>query len=356
MTPIPVALVGAGVIGELHADVIGTSAEFQLAAVVDSGGEAGARLADRHASLGRPRPRTASRLEDVLDDVSAVVICTPSGAHAELATLAMTHGRHTMIEKPIDVSLDRARALEALAGAHPDLVTTVVSQHRYDPASEIVHRAVDGGIFGRMTSGVALLPWWRGSAYFASAGWRGTWAMDGGGALMNQGIHLLDLLVWMMGSVESVHAQARTLVHDIEVEDTLVATLTFASGAVGSLLATTSAYPQLPARLQVHGALGSAVIEDFELTYLHHSDSDKSGSRHDSQVGDDLAPEQLAAWGDDLDVSMGASHARQYADFATAIRTGSPMRVTIPDAVRSLEVISGIYRSASANGAVVELG
>jgi predicted dehydrogenase len=173
---------------------------------------------------------------------------------------------------------------------------------------------------------------------------------------MNQGIHLLDLLVWMMGPVESVQAQARTSVHDIEVEDTLVATLTFTSGALGSLLATTAAYPQLPARLQVHGALGSAVIEDFELGYLHYSDTDKSGSRHDSQAGDDLAPQELAAWGGELDVTMGASHARQYADFASAIRTDSRMRVTIADAVRSLEVISGIYRSAAEAGAVVRLG
>lgn len=357
MTPIPVALVGAGVIGELHSDVLGESDDFELAAIVDPGREAAVRLAARYAAAGGGRaPRIASRLADVLDEVSAVVICTPSGSHAELATLAIGRGKHTMIEKPIDVSVERARGLEILAASNPGVVATVVSQHRYDPASDIVHAAVSEGRFGRLTSGAALLPWWRGAAYYASAGWRGTWAMDGGGALMNQGIHLLDLLVWMMGPVESVQAQARTSVHDIEVEDTLAATLTFASGALGSLLATTAAYPQLPARLQVHGALGSAVIEDFDLGYLHYSDTDKSGSRHDSQAGEDLAPQELAAWGGDLNVTMGASHARQYADFASAIRTDSRMRVTIADAVRSLEVISGIYRSAAEAGAVVRLG
>lgn len=344
--PLRVAIVGAGVIGALHADVLATLPQFRVTAVVSRTLATAEKLAE-HIAKSDERPAVASELAEALPLCNLVVICTPNGTHGALAEQALAAGKHVAIEKPIEVSLRRASRVTSAAAGAPGLACAVISQHRFDPSAIAVHNAVEAQRFGLLTSGVALLPWWRSDRYYGSADWRATFALDGGGALMNQGIHTLDLLLWMMGPVRSVHARQGLLAHrGIEVEDTLAATIEFQSGAIGTLLATTAAYPQLPARLQIHGSLGSAVIEDDELTYFHSSPIDRSGERHDSASGENTATRELEHVDDGKGTEMGASHARQYEDLAYAIETGTRPRVTAEEAVATLAVVEALYRSA----------
>ena len=341
-----VAIVGAGVIGEIHADAICRSASFTVGAIVNRDPAKAELLADRVEQQTGTRPAVFGALDDAWDRCDVVSICTPSGTHSELAIAAIRAGKHTLIEKPIDVRLDRAMAIHRAVQDAPGVQCSVISQHRFDPASTIVRSAIEQGRLGRLTSGVALLPWWRSDGYYASASWRGTRLLDGGGALMNQGIHTLDLMLWMLGPVRSVQAQQGLLGHEgLEVEDTLGATLVFESGAIGVLLVSTAAYPQIPARVQVHGTRGTATIEGDRLEYFHSSSEDRAGVRHDSAGGENMAARELAAI-DAHEVAMGDSHGRQYEDFAMAIRRGDSPLVTTAEAIQTLATVDALYRSA----------
>ena len=228
--PIGVAVVGAGIIGRNHAAAIARHPRLRVAAVVDPDANARARLGQ------------AAHFDSLTDALAApdagidlVAICTPSGLHAEDTELALAAGRHVFVEKPLDVSLPRARRLARLAvqAEQRGSVVSVVSQHRFDPASVAVAGALAAGRLGRVTSAVASVAWWRGQDYYDSAAWRGTWALDGGGALMNQGVHTVDLLGWLLGEPVEVFAHTGRLAHDgIEVEDVAVATIRFTSGAL----------------------------------------------------------------------------------------------------------------------------
>jgi predicted dehydrogenase len=195
------AVIGAGVIGALHAETIAHLPGAELAAVVDVHPERARSLAGRYGAVG------LTSLEEALgrSDVEAVAICTPSGHHADLVEKALAAGKHVVVEKPLDVSLEAAYRVAAAERASGQRVT-VISQHRFDPASQVVFEAARSGRLGRVTSGSATISWWRSQAYYDSAGWRGTWALDGGGALMNQGIHTVDLLVWFLGEPLEVFA------------------------------------------------------------------------------------------------------------------------------------------------------
>lgn len=353
MAPLEIAVVGPGVIGELHADVLSQSEVFGITAVVARDTKKGERLAQRIAERTGVRPAVVPDIHAARTVAIAATICTPSSSHAELAAAAIDSGMHVMVEKPVDVTTEGAQRLLAAAAGRPDLVVSVVSQHRYDPAATLIKTALDDGRLGRTTSGIANLPWWRSDAYYGTAPWRGTWEHDGGGALMNQGVHLLDLLLWIMGPVDRVFATTRRLAHQsIEVEDVLAATLEFESGALGSLLATTAAYPQLSARLQVHGTKGSAVLDDFGLAYFHTSSEDRTGNRHDSTGGVNQTETELSRWSGSLDATMGASHLRQFEDFAACIANGGQTRCTLEDALGTLRVVEALYQSGRERRAV----
>jgi len=340
------ALIGCGVIGRQHANTIaalGPRAELVL--VVDEVAEAGRRLASAH---GAEATEALSR-----PDIDAVAVCTPSGLHADLAVAALGADKHVVVEKPLDVSLEAVRRVAA-AERSAERAVTVISQHRFDRASQIVHEAVRDGRFGRITSGVASVAWWRSQGYYDSGDWRGTWALDGGGALMNQGIHTIDLLVWMLGRPVEVFAWADCLAHrGIEVEDTAIATVRFAGGALGVIHGTTAAYPGLTARLQVHGDRGSAVIDNDDLAYFHAAEADAAAPAYGAAGDDNQAAHLLPPDTDGPATAAGAdpaalsdAHADQYRDFLDAVEEGRPPLVTVAEAGRTLAVVCAIYESA----------
>jgi UDP-N-acetyl-2-amino-2-deoxyglucuronate dehydrogenase len=347
------AVVACGVIGPPHGRAIaGLDGRARLVAAVDPVFERAEKLTAEFG--GEPLESLAAALDR--PDVDAVSICTPSGYHVEMALAALAAGKHVIVEKPIDVSVEAADRLVAAAAAS-DRTVTVIAQHRFDPSSQAVHAATVAGQFGRLTSGVASLSWWRSQGYYDSGDWRGTWALDGGGALMNQGVHTLDLLVWLMGDPVSVTATAGLLAHEIEVEDTLVATVTFASGALAVVHATTAAYPGLSSRVQILGSRGSAVIDDDQLVFFHVG-APGEGPAYGTGLSDNQAtqvlPEQSVREGTaGADPSsLSDAHTLQYGDFLDAVATGRDPLVTPAQARRSVATIAAIYASARNGGAV----
>ncbi|WP_345763989.1 Gfo/Idh/MocA family protein [Diaminobutyricibacter sp. McL0608] len=355
-----VAIVGCGIIGLNHARAIARHPRLTITALVDAVPEAATALADQVASaLGVARPAEYETLADALASttIDLVVVCTPSGLHVRLAEEALAAGKHVVIEKPLDVSMPRAREIADLAdeAAARGLVVSVISQHRFDPSSVAVARAVHDGRFGRVTSGIASVAWWRSQDYYDSGQWRGTWELDGGGAVMNQGVHTVDLLVWFLGRPVDVYAHTALLAHDrVEVEDVAVATMRFESGALGVIHATTAAYPGLSVRVQVHGDRGSAIIDDDQLEYFYAAPEgafDPSGSSARNQAAD-LVPAGEVRGGDRGPDVFIAGHLRQYEDVVDAITDGREPGVRVEDALLSLAVVRAVYLSATLGRAV----
>jgi predicted dehydrogenase len=346
------AVVGAGVIGDVHAQAIRRLPDLAMLSLVVSRREATARgLAEARGASGYSTDYEAVLADH---DIDAVSICTPTGSHAELAVAALRAGKHVMIEKPIDVSLEAADRIIAAERASGKTVA-VVSQHRFDRSAVKVLAAIQAGDLGRLVSGIASTAWWRGQSYYDAGRWRGTWASDGGGAIMNQTIHTIDLLVAMMGVPTEVFAYAACLAHErIEVEDTATAVVRFDSGALGMILGTTAAYPGLDASVRVFGTKGSAIISDDELVYFHRN----SGQAPQLSMPLPAAETNQVTASDALTVEqhrLGAAHVAQFADFVDAIRADRPVRVGTREARAVLAVVLSLYESA-ASGQPVSIG
>src|SRR5215469_4993885 len=222
----------------------------RLSAVTDVAAGVGQAFAAARGCVAEPS------LDGLLarPDVDVVCVCVPSGLHAEVGIRAAKAGKHLVVEKPIDVTLEAADRLIA-AARQAGVTLTVVSQHRFDPGIIEAKRLIDVGALGTLVLGEASTKWYRTQRYYDSAPWRGTWAMDGG-ALLNQGVHYVDLLRWCMGPVAEVTAVCTTQAHAI---------VRFASGAVGTISATTAAYPGFPQRLEITGSEGTVTVEDGRL-------------------------------------------------------------------------------------------
>jgi UDP-N-acetyl-2-amino-2-deoxyglucuronate dehydrogenase len=230
----------------------------------------------------------------------------------------------------------------------------VISQHRFDPASKRVYELAQQRAFGRLVLGHAQIPWWRSQRYYDSGAWRGTWESDGGGVLMNQGIHSIDLLQWLMGPVRTVYAHTDTLAHRMETEDVAVAVFRFVNGALGTLAGTTGAYPGLGTRIEVYGDRGSAVIADDRLATLQlWTEGDEvspygisAAQRAEAEVGQSEMPSALPSAAQDPAAIGIASHVAQIADMVQAIRDDRPPLVDGEAGRRPVEIVLGVYESA----------
>ncbi|GAA3456112.1 Gfo/Idh/MocA family protein [Dactylosporangium matsuzakiense] len=346
MTVIDVAIVGSGIIGAHHAKAIARHPGLRVTALVDARIEAAEALA---ATLD-PRPSVHLTLAEALSAqaINLVSICTPSGLHIAAAEETLAAGAHLLIEKPLDTDLAKARAFAKVAeeAATRGLVTSVVSQHRFDPATVAVGRAVREHRLGRVTSAVVSMPWWRDQAYYDSAGWRGTWEFDGGGALANQGIHLVDQMLALLGRPAEVYAQTALLSHErIEVEDVAAATIRFESGALAVLHATTGARPGLPVRLALYGTEGSAVLQDDQLEYFHTTTDPQL------RAADLVPPQDVYGAAKDPDGWV-TGHLRQYQDLVDAIGSGRAPGVQVRHGLEALALVRSVYVSAGLGRAV----
>lgn len=349
--PLRFGIIGCGVIGPTHANALASLDEARLVAVADVVPERARTLAEKHhvTPYSDPAEMLAREALDV------VCVCTASGLHGEYAILAMRAGCHVVVEKPMELSI--AAMDRMLAVQHDTRVKlAVISNHRFDAASQQVYALIQEGAFGRLVLGCTQIPWWRSQAYYDSGAWRGTWALDGGGVLMNQSIHSIDVLQWLMGPVRSVHAYVDTLAHRIETEDVGVAILRFANGALGTISATTSAYPGVGTRIEVFGDRGSAVIENDKIGYLRLAGDEQEEV---GPYGQATAPPVASGAASTTAAAPAAlpanTHALQIADLIRAVRADGIPLIDGMAARKPVEIILGIYQAARTGEEVVLL-
>jgi predicted dehydrogenase len=277
-------------------------------------------------------------------DLHIVNICTPSGAHMEPAVAAAEAKKHVVVEKPLEITLDRCDRIIAACERNKVMLCTIFPS-RFADANVVLKQAVEQGRFGRLTLGETTCKWWRSQEYYDQGGWKGTKALDGGGALMNQAIHNVDLLYWMMGRPVEVAAITATLAHQrIEVEDTAVAVLRFANGALGVIQAATSIWPGLPKTIAVHGDRGSVVVEQEDVLRWEFAEP----RPEDEQIRARFAQKVGASGGASHPAAISHEyHRRQLADFLRAIETGTRPLVDGQEGRVAVEIILAIYRSAA---------
>jgi UDP-N-acetyl-2-amino-2-deoxyglucuronate dehydrogenase len=326
-----VGIVGAGTIGKVHTAELAGVEGAELVALVEPHEEVGRELAGSHGAEWHPD------LEALLarDDVDVVVLCTPSGIHADGAVAAARAGKHVISEKPMAITLD---GVDRMIGAcrEAGVTLSVIFQYRFNRDALRLKRALDVGLFGRPVLCNALVHWHRTQAYYdEKGGWRGTWELDGGGALMNQSVHAVDLLQWLLGPVESLCAYTETLTHDIETEDLATAALRFESGAMGVIQGTTCNHRDYPLKVELRGTEGSATFEGTRLTGWYPS--------RDEEI---LSEEELALFPESVDEPLGPAHGRQLRDIFEALREGGEPPIPGEEARKAVEIILGIYRAA----------
>ncbi|MDG2408214.1 MAG: Gfo/Idh/MocA family oxidoreductase [Pirellulales bacterium] len=332
-------IIGCGMIATFHARALAEIRGAKLIGCYDAIAAAAERTAANQGC------RAYTRLEDLLADenIDVVTICTPSGAHMEPAVAAAKAGKHVVVEKPLEITLRRCdRIIEACR--KNKVVLSTIFPSRFHTSSVDLKKAIDQKRFGQLTMGDAYVKWFRTQEYYDSGAWRGTWKLDGGGALMNQAIHSVDLLTWLMGPVVEIRAQTATLAHRrIEVEDTAVATLQFKSGALGVIEATTAAWPGYLKRIEIHGSGGTAVLEEEDLKVW---DFAKKRSQ-DAAILKRMAAQRSGGGGASDPSAIGhQAHAMQFRDVLRAIRSGKKPAIDGPEGRRSVEIILGIYKAA----------
>ena len=334
-----VGLIGAGNITGTHARAVSETPDASVAAVFGSNPE---KVRALSAEYGCAHYTDFERFL-AHKPMDMVTIGSPSGLHAEQGIAAARCGLHVLTEKPLDVSTTRADELiSETAKAHVKL--GVFFQDRFKPGIRRLKDCVDSGALGKPILADARVKWYRPPDYYKNSRWRGTRAFDGGGALINQAIHTLDLLLWIFGDVVAVQARKTTALHDIEAEDTLVATLEFANGALGSVIATTSVFPGYPRRIELSGSEGTLILTDDQLTAANLRDSattprlEPAGDPVDDRAASPLISDFLP-------------HQAVLEDFIRAIQSGGEPLCNGREGRRSLALVEAIYASCLAVGA-----
>src|SRR5262245_27606552 len=320
-----VGLIGAGNISATHARALAGIAGATLAAVYAP------RLEQARAVADSAGVRACDALDRFFDGppLDMVAVGTPSGLHGEHAAAAIRRGIHVLVEKPLEITVARVDAL--IADAERAGVTLgVIFQDRVKPDVRALKDTIDSGALGSLSLVHAQVPWWRPPEYYRESRWRGTGALDGGGVLMNQAIHTIDLLLWLCGPVARVTGKTATRFHDIDVEDTAVATFEFANGALGTIEASTCAYPGRPRRIEVSGATGTAILDGDRLV------------RGAAEASSGALPQNVAS----AIVSDAPAQRDCFVDFLRAVRARRAPCCDGGEGRRSVQVIEAIYESS----------
>lgn len=330
-----VGISGAGVIGAIHADALANIDSATLVAVAEPREDAGNTFIEKYGGT-----HYASYPEMLANaDIDVVIVATPSGLHPDQVVLAAEHGKHVITEKPMAITQDGLdRMIQATEDAGVQLA--VIFQNRLSADVFRVKRGLEQGAFGKPILANGTMYWHRDQDYYdANGGWRGTWALDGGGALMNQAIHTVDLLQWLMGGVQEIKAFASTLDHTIETEDTAAASFVFANGALGTITATTCAAKDYPPRIEIIGTGGRATLEANALTAWESETLPEDVQLHeedhrlvDGWVGDE---------------EWGTAHERQLRVIFDQLRAGTQPYVAGAEARSPVDIILSIYRDAN---------
>ena len=331
MSKIRFAIVGTGSIVPIHAQAIASIPDASLVAFVGNDVAKAQELAAKfNCDWYNDYQQMLKRA-----DIDAVSICIPSGLHAELGIEAALAGKHVVVEKPIDVTLEKADALIETCQAQ-GVKLGVIFQRRYSDGVIALKNLLEQGKLGKLLFGGCYIKLYRSQEYYDSGAWRGTWDIDGGGVLMNQGIHYIDMLQFLAGPVAEVTGNCGTYGHTrLEVEDTASAAIRFQSGALGVIEGTTCAYPGLGSRIDIYGTEGSASIENDVLTFVQT----KSGFEY--KAGSNTENAGVSS----PDISF-ECHQRQFQEIITAFKTNTEPKVNGIEGRKALEVILAIYKSA----------
>lgn len=337
MSEVRYAIIGAGVIGPTHAKALAEVKGAKLVAVCDKELDRAEKLAKEYGV------RAVQELADILSDkdIDAVSICTPSGMHGEMVIAALEAGKHVLTEKPMEITVEKCNAMIA-AWEKSGKKFTCIFQNRWASDAQKLKKLRDEGRFGTLALANAVVPWWRTQEYYDAGGWRGTWQWDGGGALMNQSIHTIDLLQWIAGPVAEISAHYAVRGHKIETEDVAVAALKFEDGALGTIIGTTCAWPGFPVRVELFGSNGTAILERGDLKVLRFKDEAKAQGGGAAVAGDGGAADPTA-------IGL-KGHAAQIQDFIDAILEDRMPAIDPREGKNAVAIIRAIYESSNNGG------
>lgn len=345
-----IGVIGAGMIAPWHAKAIRQLPQAELVGICDHGT---GKAKSFGPSCGCAPGVCEMERFIARDDLDLITVGTPSGTHCEIAMLAAKHGKHCLVEKPIEITLER---IDRMIDAHEKAGTSLggIFNGRFVPTAGLFKQAVEAGRFGRVTFGMAYGPWWREQSYYGKGGWKGTQALDGGGAFMNQGIHTVDLLQWLMGPVRRVSAMTATLAHErIEVEDTGGAVVEFESGALGVLACTTSMWPGKSRQVEVSGTGGTVSMGDSMFNSWQFKEETPEDDKIRAQY---LAKSTAAVGASDPSAGFTAdSHRDNMSEFLSALDAGRKPSVDGREARKAVRIILAMYESARNGGAPVQL-
>ena len=329
-----IGILGGGNISDTHARAAAAIPGVRVVACYGGNPEKTAKIAAQHGAA------IYDDLDRFLDHrpMEIVAIGSPSGLHAQQGMAAAQRGLHVLSEKPLDITTRRADELiDACAAANVKL--GVFFQDRLRPAIVEIKRMLNRGELGKPVMIAGRVRWYRPPEYYSRSRWRGTWELDGGGALMNQAIHTVDLVQWLFGPVARVSAAVATRVHEIAVEDTAAAVIEFTSGAIGTLEAATSLFPGYPRRLEITGSEGTIILEDDRIV---RRDLRTAAGAPAVAAPEQPPPENVAS----PVVSDASAHQRVIEDFIQAIRQDTVPATDGREARRSVELVETIYAAA----------
>lgn len=338
-SPIRLAIVGSGNIASTHAAAVKLVPEAELAAVCSRNGEKARELAQGSTA------QVFDSVERLLTEgnVDGLLIATPSGAHADSVLPALRAGRHVLCEKPLEINSERVSSMIEEA-SRQGVILAGFFPMRFGAGAEAIHQAMQAKRFGRVAFLSARVKWWRDMDYYSDSSWRGTRKLDGGGALINQGIHAVDLLQWIGGTVSDVSAYAGTLAHEgIEVEDTLSASLRFTHGALGTIEASTACYPGLDISLEVSGDNGTAILCNDRIEQWRFRDE----RPEDAGILAGTTSGVIKGGSSDPKMSSCEGHRRQIEAFCQAIRGENSRVIDGREAARAVAIVETIYRAVN---------
>ena len=340
MKKIGYAVLGLG-IGMAHIEAVLASENARLVAVCDSDES---RLAGARELC--PEARAYTDFEELIADgeVDIISVCLPSGMHAKYSIRAMEAGKHVLIEKPIDISIKTALEIEK-ASVRTGMKAGVVHQNRYNLNMRPIREAIDSGRLGKIFLGTFAVKWYRDQNYYNSGSWRGTWEMDGGGSLINQSIHTLDIMQWLMGDVESVTSEMRIYNHDIDTEDLTASIIRFTNGATATFVSTTCAYPGISTEIMIYGTNGGIEADgDMIRSWKFKTE--------DGELDEEKEEQMLARYGSGNgrasrhEPNTLYGHRYVVEDMIRAVLDDREPSVTAREAMKSLRIVEAIYESA----------
>lgn len=331
MDKVRIGFIGCGMIAYKHATALERIRKVELVAACSKTYDSTLKFCEKN-----PKCKPFKSYKEMLEsDIDLVTICTPSGNHYVQAKMALEAGKHVVVEKPMCLKVSEADKLIKLA-ERKGLCLSAISQSRFSDSARAIKKAIDKGAFGKMVSAQLTMRYWRGEDYYNSAAWRGTFKYDGGGVLMNQGIHGIDLLCYLMGKPKSVTGYAKTLLRNIEVEDTSCAAIEFENGAIGVIDATVCSKPSMTKKFIISGEKGTVILENDVITLWDIPC--KNTVNVTQTLGGSSASDPKAVTDE--------YHYREYTDIINHITKGTDLTIDGYEGRMPLSVILGIYKSS----------